>query len=203
MSMLLGISAPISTKLEVLLLRPGVRSTAAGTSSPLSTDLSVSPPSTRILPAASALFHRRATSSSTFSPAPESRQSAPHLRPTNWQSSANASDLSVRLCFFVNTRKAIGRRTASGISTARTRGGGGAGLPRSGADDDGGSGTNGSLVSSLDGGAGACRKKDVSAVFGLHGGCGGISSQLLLGRPYSDVCLADSESLLCEKTRRV
>ena len=169
-SMLLGSSPAMSNALLVRLSDSGALTSLPGTSMPRSTPLSTSPPSTSTFPTtASWRFHRRAISSSSFSPAPESRQSAPHRRPMNAHSSCSASLLSVRLCFLVKTRNAIGRRTLSGISTASTRGGGGA-------DDERGSGSNGSEVRPPDdgGGGGARRRKVVSGVFVGGGGIAAV-----------------------------
>jgi hypothetical protein len=83
-NMLLGISAPRSIAAKLELVRESAGELAAeGTSKLFSTVFSASPPSTSIFPAASVRFHRLATSSSSFSPAPVSRHSAPHFRPTN------------------------------------------------------------------------------------------------------------------------
>ena len=65
----------------------------------------------------SALVHARATSSRIGSP--RTRHSLPHLRPTYSASTASASLLSVRLCFFVNILNAIGRKCDNSIWTGR------------------------------------------------------------------------------------
>ena len=59
-------------------------------------------------------FHDLATSSRTFSAVPSSRHPDPQCLPTNVAKDCNAGELNVRLCFFVNVRKARGRKDGGG-----------------------------------------------------------------------------------------
>ena len=65
----------------------------------------------------SALVQARATSSRMGSP--RTRHSEPHFRPMYSANTANASLLSVRLCFFVNILNAMGRKWDNSICTGR------------------------------------------------------------------------------------
>ena len=64
-------------------------------------------------------FHSFATSSSTLSPVPSSRHPEPQCLPIKVASACRAEALRVRLCFFVNVRKARGRRVDGGSRIGR------------------------------------------------------------------------------------
>lgn len=59
-------------------------------------------------------FQLLAASSKTFSARPSSRHPEPQCFPMNVANACRADDESVRLCFFVNVRKAKGLRVVGG-----------------------------------------------------------------------------------------
>ena len=64
-------------------------------------------------------FHRRATSSRTFSANPSSRHPDPQYFPTNVARACNEEDVIVRLCRFVKVLKATGLRVVAGNAMGR------------------------------------------------------------------------------------
>ena len=67
-------------------------------------------------------FQLLAVSSKTFSARPSSRHPEPQCLPIKVANNCSADDVSVRLCFFVNVRKANGLRVAGGNSMGKIDG---------------------------------------------------------------------------------